>query len=525
MKNPLYGCTFDFVGKRWYAIVFSWVLIAIGIGAITWHGGLNYAIDFVGGSKIMFSFATPVTQAEEETVRACLAEMGLQGQVQRFQQNGIVIQVKGSEYTDRIHQALVEAKAKAGGKFSSEQQVRDALASFAQMGVADLILRDFAIAADTAALRLDLNAVTDENLKSLIEKMLGEQIASRVQVAVGRKLGLATDTAVAAGTISLNTLNDSAGILQALQGGAAAIVSEALAARQGTYRQWADVDAALAPLGLKSDLVSSAVLLTAPGIDDTIRVDLNTVDRAGLERVAKEAIAQGAPAAELANGAAAIAAVRARYQILPSLEPVLQAPLTPLVKAVVTTRCNVLPFVIDSVEMVGPRVGKDLRGKAMQAIVYCIIAMLVYIGFRFQLKYGVGAVVALIHDVLITLGLFALLGREVDMTVIAALMTLVGFSLNDTVVVFDRIREKLRLTGSRDWAGTINAAINETLSRTIITSLTVLITTIALLLFGSAVTFDFALVMTVGVFIGTYSSIFVAAPILIEWHNYFERVR
>ncbi len=525
MKNPLYGCNVDFVGKRGIAVMLSALLIVASVSIIFWRGGLNYAIDFVGGTRIIFSFAQPVTVTEVETVRATLAEMGLQGQVQQYQERGITIQAKGSEYTDRIHQALVQAKAAAGGKFATEQQVRDALAPFAQLGVADIMLRDFGIVADTAARRLDLNAVADDNLKSMIEKMLGEQIAARVQAAVGEKLGLATDTA-AIGAIALNTLHDSIAIRAELERGAVTLLADALQAKQGGYRTWADVDAVLEPLGLKSDLVSSAALLTNPGIDDAIRLNLNTASRDELSRVLTGALAQGAPAAELANGAAAVAAVRAQHDILPSLEPVLAAPgLTPLVRAVVTRFGSAVPFVIDSVEMVGPRVGRDLRDKAMQAVVYCIIAMLVYIGFRFQFKYGVGAVAAVVHDTVITIGILAFFNREFDMTVIAALMTLVGFSLNDTVVIFDRIREKLRLTGSRDWAGTINAAVNETLSRTVITSLTVLIASVALLVFGSSVTFDFALVMTIGVFVGTYSSIFIAAPILIEWHNYFERVR
>jgi preprotein translocase subunit SecF len=171
-------------------------------------------------------------------------------------------------------------------------------------------------------------------------------------------------------------------------------------------------------------------------------------------------------------------------------------------------------------EMVGPQVGKDLRNKGAQAIFYAIIGMLVYITFRFEFRFGAGAVVALFHDVLITLGIFSLLNLEIDLTVVAAFLALVGYSVNDTVIVCDRIRENMGKLHNRPLAEIINRSINETLSRTIMTSGLTLLAVLALFVFGGSVIHNFAFTLLVGIIIGTYSSIFIASPVLIFWENF-----
>ncbi len=218
---------------------------------------------------------------------------------------------------------------------------------------------------------------------------------------------------------------------------------------------------------------------------------------------------------------------------------------------------------IRRVEMVGPKVGKDLRQKALFAIFYAILFILIYISgrfelkwvmsiavaaalmgavylatisgagvtwliilalvvtlvvcFVFQLKYALGAIVALIHDVTITMGIFALLNKEVTLTIVAALLTIVGYSLNDTIIVYDRIRENVRKTRKKEFSGIINQSINETLSRTILTSGTTLAVIMSLLFLGGPVIGDFALALAIGVVVGTYSSIYVASPVLLIW--------
>jgi len=180
------------------------------------------------------------------------------------------------------------------------------------------------------------------------------------------------------------------------------------------------------------------------------------------------------------------------------------------------------PFSIRNVEVVGPKVGGELRSKAIQATLLALAGMLVYIGFRFEFAYGFAAVIAVFHDTVITIGLFSLFNKPIDLTVVAALLTLVGYSMNDTIVVFDRIRENLRLTRKDGFYNIVNASINQTLSRTILTSGLTFLTAVALWLFGGPVLNGFAFALVVGILVGTYSSIFIASPILVFWQNFTE---
>ncbi|MDI9569679.1 MAG: protein translocase subunit SecF [Pseudomonadota bacterium] len=172
------------------------------------------------------------------------------------------------------------------------------------------------------------------------------------------------------------------------------------------------------------------------------------------------------------------------------------------------------------VEMVGPKVGKDLTKKALLAIMFSWIGMLVYVAWRFEFRYATGGILALVHDTIITIGAFSLLNKEFDLTIVAALLTIIGYSINDTIVVFDRIRENSRKNIKKPLAEAINESINQTLSRTILTSLTVFIVLVALFFFGGPVIHDFAFALIVGVVVGTYSSIFIAAPIVLLWEGW-----
>lgn len=219
--------------------------------------------------------------------------------------------------------------------------------------------------------------------------------------------------------------------------------------------------------------------------------------------------------------------------------------------------------------MVGPKVGEDLRQKALFAIFYAILFIAIYISGRFELKwlmsiimalslafvvyvtssfgmpvtwlivialivtlglcwflklkYALGAIIALVHDVIITIGAFALTEREISLSIIAALLTIVGYSLNDTIIVFDRIRENLKRFRRRPFEAIMNKSINETLSRTILTSTTTLVVVLALFILGGGVIHDFAFAMLVGVIVGTYSSVFVASPIILIWESKFTK--
>lgn len=175
-------------------------------------------------------------------------------------------------------------------------------------------------------------------------------------------------------------------------------------------------------------------------------------------------------------------------------------------------------FEVLSIDKVGPKIGNELRTQAFWAIVVSIFFIVLYITIRFEFKFAIGAIVALIHDVLVTLGLFSIMNYEISLAVIGAFLTIIGYSLNDTIVVYDRIRENVKkLANVPNYEETVNRSINQSLSRTVITSLTTLVVVVILLLMGGDVIHTFAFAMTVGVIVGTYSSAYIAAPVVIEW--------
>jgi preprotein translocase subunit SecF len=192
---------------------------------------------------------------------------------------------------------------------------------------------------------------------------------------------------------------------------------------------------------------------------------------------------------------------------------------TPAVVSAIKDNFSLAPFAIRNVEIVGPKVGAELRNQAIRVTLYALAGMLVYIAFRFEWVFGVAAVLAVFHDVLITLGLFKIFGFEISLTVIAALLTLVGYSMNDTIVIFDRIRENNRLLRKEPFAAVVNKSINQTLSRTILTSGLTFLTVLVLFLMGGQVLRAFAFALVVGIVVGTYSSFGIAAPLVVAWHQ------
>lgn len=214
---------------------------------------------------------------------------------------------------------------------------------------------------------------------------------------------------------------------------------------------------------------------------------------------------------------------RVRSGLVASFDELSAAGATPAVINTLKQECYLAPFNVKSVEIVGPKVGGELRKQAILATLYALGGMLVYIAFRFEWIYGVAAVIAVFHDTIITIGLFSLFNKEISLTVIAALLTLVGYSMNDTIVVFDRIRENLKILRREKLESLVNKSVNQTLSRTILTSGLTFLTVLALFLFGGEVLHGFALALVIGIIIGTYSSVFVASPIVVFWQNLSER--
>lgn len=195
---------------------------------------------------------------------------------------------------------------------------------------------------------------------------------------------------------------------------------------------------------------------------------------------------------------------------------------TPQVLVVIKQATYADSLAVVATEVVGPKIGAELQRKAFLAVLYALGGMLVYIAFRFEWIYGAAAVIAVFHDTIITIGLFSLFNKEISLTVVAALLTLVGYSMNDTIVTFDRIRENLKIMRREALEPLINKSVNQTLSRTVLTSGLTLLTALALFVFGGQVLNGFAFALVCGIIVGTYSSVFIASPILIFWHDFLE---
>jgi preprotein translocase subunit SecF len=223
------------------------------------------------------------------------------------------------------------------------------------------------------------------------------------------------------------------------------------------------------------------------------------------------------------SGVSVVAAhdVTGSNEVLVSAERPVEGDLTALRQTIDQALSTVnTQYSIRSFEVIGPQIGADLRRQALLATAGASGGMLLYLAWRFRVVYGVAAVVAMAHDAFITIGLFSLLNQEISLTVVAALLTLIGCSMNDTIVVFDRIRENRRMCGREPLDETINRSINQTLSRTVLTSGLTLLTALSLFLFGGPVLHGFSLVLVIGIIVGTFSSIFIASPILLAWEQW-----
>jgi len=265
--------------------------------------------------------------------------------------------------------------------------------------------------------------------------------------------------------------------------------------------------------GQQGDLITAVIAALRSG-EDKSKVDLNVADAATIEgTLTQSSLVTPAQAAALAS---AITSERKNVAIFHEFQDLSAVPgMTPPVLGYLEQNADLGDLALRSQSYIGPAVGAELMNKTRLAIVFSLLMMMVYIWLRFQLQWGFAAVLALVHDTLITLGLFSLMGKEMSLPVVAAFLTLVGYSVNDTVVVFDRIRENVRNRVVPTFEQAINVSINQTLSRTVITSGLTWIVVFGLFIYGGPALNAFAFVLCVGVIVGTYSSIYIASPLLI----------
>jgi preprotein translocase subunit SecF len=246
-------------------------------------------------------------------------------------------------------------------------------------------------------------------------------------------------------------------------------------------------------------------------------VDLNGIDEKTLSGLLESAFPGSGP-----DAAQKIVSYRNQSGIITGYEDIAGIGLKPEVQAFIKEKTYLGSLTVMSRETVGPQVGADLRRKAVQATIWSLIGMLVYIALRFKLEYGVAAIFTLFQDVIITMTVYSFTNREINLPIIAGILTIVGFSINDTIVIFDRVRENVKLMRGKPLEEVMNAALNQCLGRTLITSGTVFLTVGALYFFGGEVINDFAFLMLVGTIEGVYSTIYLSCPVVLFWQKWFK---
>jgi preprotein translocase subunit SecF len=284
-------------------------------------------------------------------------------------------------------------------------------------------------------------------------------------------------------------------------------------------------------LGKNRQLVLDTLAKTF-GHPDNGKLDLNNASAADVANRIREPLQNGGAALsdqQVNDLGASIVDWRNKHAggLLASIDDLRSAPgVTPKVIDVLKQQAYLAPYTAArDIEIVGPKVGADMRSSAIEATLLALAGMLVYIWFRFEWIYGAAAVIAVFHDTIITIGVFSLFNKEITLTVIAALLTLVGYSMNDTIVIFDRIRENLHLNRRERLVDVMNRSVNQTLSRTAMTSGLTFLTVISLFLFGGPVLHGFSFALVAGIIVGTYSSVYIASPIVLGFHDFVDARR
>lgn len=452
------GTNYNFVRFGRVAFVFSLTLMAITTASLLIKGGPNLSVDFAGGMRVNVKFLERISTDQLATVRSRLDvdEVHTVG----LNEDELVIQQKGAELARELTSIVIQAR-KEKGSFDSIEEV---LALEGMEQVSEQSIRNTFTTAEVGE-----------------EKVSGAETGGEV-----------THKA------NINAISES-GLLERMQ---------EVVVRDMT----AHIEEILEELFPSEGY--------APG-----KFDLNRMEQLEtLEMSFTEVLGDEARALEIAE---AIFHYRhlddpiAVISLVPSFDELADfADLSDEELSKIRDSFFIRPFEIRGSEIVGPRVSGEIAQKALYGLLLAFVLMLIYIAFRFDLRSGVMAIIALLHDVYIVLGLCSVLNIEVSMTVIAGFLTAVGYSINDTVVYYDRIREGLSQRRKETYAESLNRAINENLSRTILTGVSALLVLGVLLFVGGQALRDFAVVMIAGIFLGTYSSIYVTAPLLIEWNNW-----
>lgn len=508
---------------RAYSITIA-LFVVFGI-AILFHGGINYGIDFVGGTSVIVKFDRAVDAAMLGQIREFLNPVGLANNIRTIgggtssaeEAREISIDVRGSDWVDQMVDRL-DAARKAGAL------TPDSLDKVFAQGLEPRAMHDLKAyflppPDDTNAPALyDLNGATRSDLNEIFQTIFNENISLSVQKVLTD--GLPPEGG--ARSFDINNVGNADNLAAALAELKRKRVEEQIVGAIDTAagRPWATLDEFLSKTGLGA--------FDGPDLRKTLSGDTATGAEALSVTTATPVQLSHAflPAFEARFRTNAGIIVEYRDREFGGLFPAVDraAERVPAddaeMRDLILKNAHAGRFIIASSETVGAAVGGDLKLAALYAIIVSLIGLILYIWYRFELRYGVGSIIATLHDTMLTLGLIGAFGIEFNIPIVAAILTVMGYSINDTIVVYDRIREKLgKLKGSPDPA-IIDLAITQTLSRTTLTAGTTIVAILCFYIFGPAVTRDLCFALTFGILIGTFSSIFVAAPVLVEWERF-----
>jgi preprotein translocase SecF subunit len=518
---------YPFIEWRFRAYAFTVMLFLLFGIATLFHGGVNWGIDFVGGTSVIVKLDQPVNSARLAELRASLEPLGLSSNIRTIgggaggsseEIKEISIDVRGSGWVDEMTKRFLDARA-AGGV--TLEKLDGLYASVLQREAMVALKANFVPPpGDTTAAPLyDLAAITSTDLSEIFQTLFNENIGISIQRV------LAAQMAPEGGpkNFDINNIGNAENLADALAGLKRKQAEAAIAATlsdTAAERPWKTVDEFLTVTKLNVfDAPELRRTLTADSIPAPRTISIMTATANELsgaflpvfaERFLRNATIVVTHRDRDHGGVFGSAKQAADYVPEEDVE----------MRGLIATHAHAGRFIIASSETVGAAVGDDLKWAALSAIMISIIGLLIYIWFRFELRYAVGAIIATLHDTLLTIGLVSATGIEFSIPIVAAALTVMGYSINDTIVVYDRIREKLgKLKGSPD-PHIIDLAISETLSRTVLTAGTTVVSILIFLFLGPAVTRGLSFTLTFGILIGTFSSIFVAAPVLVEWDRF-----
>lgn len=495
----------ELLAYRRPAFFLTVLLVVLSLVGIGYRGGLLYGIDFTGGLQVMLEFDRPIDVDRMNRIRSIFDErlfeakvntVGLQGEEER---RGLMVTVRARPLSD----ALTERLYRIGRDRTVERlaKVRPEGRSVAVPG--GVLRENFSLGQDTGT-RVNLRTASRETIRSRVRTVVNETLSEEIiRILRWEFVG---DTTM----IDLNWAD-------------AGEIQDWLARRQ--TRGFVEAFERLREDGRLEDMESLEELLERydvdPGRFESIfsvgeagrdRIDLRTIPRDGFREIVFEEFFSG----RYEGTARSLVERRERMGLFRTPRDVFSHPaMTRLQRGPLETSMTLSPFVLQRSEMVSPAIGTELVGYAALAILLSLLGILAYLYVRFELMYSLGAIAAILHDILITVGLLTLVGVEFNVPVVAAVLTIIGYSLNDTIVNFDRVRENRALMGyGAGWYRVINRSVFEVLNRTLVTSLTTFLAVLVLYVYGGIALRAFSITLLIGVVLGTFSSIYVANVVL-----------